>query len=663
MGAAALTSSADAAVGTFASSSAITVVDNQPASPYPATVAVSGLPGTITRITVTLSGVSHTFFEDIDVLLVGPAGQTVLLLSDVGGDNQVSNVTLTFDDAAPGSLSAGPVASGTYRPTNLTDSASAVTPDVFPAPAPAGPFGSTLSVFNGTDPSGTWSLFVRDDSVADSGSFAGGFSLTITTNASTLTVTKAGAGSGTVTSADLLIDCGADCTEVYTAGTVVTLGAEAAGGAVFAGWSGGGCAGTGSCVLTVTGDTAVTATFNLSPPPPPPPEQVTLTVVRTGSGSGSVSGPGIDCGADCTEVFGSSTVVILTATPAPGSVFAGWASGGCGGTGACTAALTADTTVTAIFSLRPSGTAALTVTNGEPCLGRVTSIPAGLACGVDCVETFPTGTTVTLTATAHGGSTFGGWSGGGCADGGACTVTLTADTVVTATFSPPTDRPLVCPPADGTVIPVGATATFAWTTLPGATQYGFEFTGPNLAFTNPNATAPDPVNGFGGAGGGFLWPDTGFSVVIPPAVAPGSYQVRVIAVSDELRLVGRFSDAVTISLVSAPVRPIITQPATGLRLRAGDTITLIWTSVEGVTQYGLEVTGPNREFANPNGTGPDLVNGFGGAGGGVVVAGTEVSAVLPAEVPPGAYQVRVIAIAPTGQLLGTFSDAVTVVVE
>ena len=71
-----------------------------------------------------------------------------------------------------------------------------------------------------------------------------------------LTVNTAGSGSGSV-SCD-----GGPCAGSYPEGTTVTLTASAASGSTFAGWSGAGCAGTGSCVVTIDADTTVTATFN-----------------------------------------------------------------------------------------------------------------------------------------------------------------------------------------------------------------------------------------------------------------------------------------------------------------------------------------------------------------------------------------------------------------
>lgn len=253
-----------------------------------------------------------------------------------------------------------------------------------------------------------------------------------------LTVSLAGTGSGSVSSTPTGITCGADCSEAYPAGTPVTLVAAGGVGSVFAGWTGGGCSGTGTCTVTVNADTTVTATFN--------PQTFSLSVVKMGLGSGTVtsSPAGINCGSDCSESYGSGQMVTLTAVANPGSVFTGWSGGGCSGTGQCAVTLNANTTVTATFT---PPTSTLTVTKAGSGDGTVTG--TGINCGGDCTEPYTTGTAVTLTATAAAGSTFTGWSGGGCSGTGQCTVTLTADTSVRAPFSKVfTDDPL----GTGTVV-------------------------------------------------------------------------------------------------------------------------------------------------------------------------------------------------------------------
>ena len=83
----------------------------------------------------------------------------------------------------------------------------------------------------------------------------------------TLNVNKTGStGTGTVTSLPAGINCGTDCTEPYNSGTDVTLTAEPDANSTFAGWSGGGCSGTGTCTVTINSATTVTAVFNLMPP-------------------------------------------------------------------------------------------------------------------------------------------------------------------------------------------------------------------------------------------------------------------------------------------------------------------------------------------------------------------------------------------------------------
>ena len=78
-----------------------------------------------------------------------------------------------------------------------------------------------------------------------------------------LSVSTAGTGAGVISSAPPGIACGATCSAPFDAGTVVTLTAAAIGDSLFDGWSGAGCTGTGSCVVTMTAATSVTATFTL----------------------------------------------------------------------------------------------------------------------------------------------------------------------------------------------------------------------------------------------------------------------------------------------------------------------------------------------------------------------------------------------------------------
>lgn len=147
------------------------------ASPYPSSINVSGLQGTLTKFTVSLFNFSHAFPDDVDILLVAPDGQTILLMSDAGGSANVNNVTLTFDGSATASLpDATQLVSGTFQPSNYGTDA-----DSFSAPAPAGPYGQT----NVINPNGTWSLYIMDDANPDKGSIAGGWQLTLMTEIAT----------------------------------------------------------------------------------------------------------------------------------------------------------------------------------------------------------------------------------------------------------------------------------------------------------------------------------------------------------------------------------------------------------------------------------------------------------------------------------------------
>ncbi|HEU5183331.1 MAG TPA: PKD domain-containing protein [Gemmatimonadaceae bacterium] len=164
--------------GTFCNPASITIVDAARALPYPSTITVSGAPTSSFKLTATLFRINHPTPGDVDILLVGPGGEKVMLLSDAGGSADLLNDTLTFDDAAAAQVPQFPVsfASGSYQPTNYGS------PDAMLTPAPAEPYSTAMSAFAGSDPNGTWSLFVRDDLLlgGGNGSIAGGWCMAFT---------------------------------------------------------------------------------------------------------------------------------------------------------------------------------------------------------------------------------------------------------------------------------------------------------------------------------------------------------------------------------------------------------------------------------------------------------------------------------------------------
>lgn len=179
---------------TFTNSSSIAIPSasaaNQigPASPYPSSIAVSGMSGLVTKVTVVFHNLTHTVANDIDALLVAPSGANLVVMSDVGNTTlaTASNATLTFDDAAAGLVPSGAIPTGTYRPTNVDDGRA----DLFAAPAPTPSTQTTLAgAFIGINPNGNWQLFVVDDASGDVGTMAGGWSLNITTEAAAVATT------------------------------------------------------------------------------------------------------------------------------------------------------------------------------------------------------------------------------------------------------------------------------------------------------------------------------------------------------------------------------------------------------------------------------------------------------------------------------------------
>jgi subtilisin-like proprotein convertase family protein/arylamine N-acetyltransferase len=171
-------------------------------NPYPSSLVVSGLQGTVSNLTVGLSSFNATFPTNTAVLLVSPAGQSVVLMANAGGTYSLKNAALTFSGAATARLPlSSQITSGTYLPTFYG------TAPTLPAPAPVGPYSTNLSVFNGISPNGTWTLFVENCANA-AGGYIGVWTLNITTTATAQTELAAASSVTTanpVTIANLMV--------------------------------------------------------------------------------------------------------------------------------------------------------------------------------------------------------------------------------------------------------------------------------------------------------------------------------------------------------------------------------------------------------------------------------------------------------------------------
>ncbi|MBF0606824.1 MAG: hypothetical protein HQL61_04625 [Magnetococcales bacterium] len=259
----------------------------------------------------------------------------------------------------------------------------------------------------------------------------------------TLTVTTAGTGSGSVSdSSSLLTWNGSAGTYThYAPNTSVKLTAVPASDSYFAGWSGGGCSGTSStCTVTMSAAQSVTATFSQP--------AYTLTVTKSGTGSGSVKantgGLTWNGSAGTYTHYAPDTSVKLTAEASSGSYFAGWSGGGCSGTSStCTVTMSAAQSVAATFNTGATLTLALgssvssiyTVTN----LISVSATPSETLT-VDgstntATATYPFDTVVKLTAGDLGSGSFSSWSGDCSGTSSTCTLTMSANKSVTASYT------------------------------------------------------------------------------------------------------------------------------------------------------------------------------------------------------------------------------------
>ncbi len=215
----------------------------------------------------------------------------------------------------------------------------------------------------------------------------------------------------------------------YEAGKSVTLRAAAEEGWHFVGWSGDIISDQPAVVVTIDGDTTVTAEFEADPP-----QEYSLTVQVEGEGSIEISG----------GPYVEGAVVTLNAVPEPGWHFASWSGDASGSQASVSITIVKDTVVTARFEANPPEEYALTVhIQGE---GSVE--PAG--------GKYEEGDIVQLLATPATGWRFGGWSGDVTSDEAGIAITMNGPKTVTAKFDPPTTYALtVQVEGDGLVEPNG----------------------------------------------------------------------------------------------------------------------------------------------------------------------------------------------------------------
>lgn len=246
-----------------------------------------------------------------------------------------------------------------------------------------------------------------------------------------LTITKAGPGTGTVTSSPAGIACGPTCSANFADGTAVTLSAAPGPNTgPVAQWSG--CdtvTGEGKCEVTMSAARAVKVTFQLV--------QRQLNVSTAGPGTGTVtsSPAGIECGATCTASYTHGTIVTLSGAPGPNTdAVVQWS--GCGvvdAEGRCVVTMSAAKSVIATFNLAKRR---LTVVKNGAGTGTVTSTPSGISCGPACEAGFPLGSSVTLIGTRGFHSQAVKWSSCDTVTAeNKCLVTMSSAREVTATFA------------------------------------------------------------------------------------------------------------------------------------------------------------------------------------------------------------------------------------
>ena len=349
-----------------------------------------------------------------------------------------------------------------------------------------------------TIPAGTHTLrwsYTKNTVCCTNGADAAWLDKVVFSSASQLDVTVS--GSGLVTANDGSIWCNSGtCTATYVPGSLITLTSVPNPGMVFSGWSGGGCSGTGDCVVTVTDVVAVSAGFTA--------DTTTPSVLAQSPAPGSTNvAPTAVVAATFSESMDMSSLTNLN----PRSVVL------TGPTGTISGSVSYDDAIRRVslapdVPLETSATYTVTITSAaldvalnplaadvtwtfatrDPLLS-ITNPGSGSGSVSGGNMTYALYSSATLTAEPAIGSVFMGWSGGGCSGIGPCFVaSLPGDTSVTATFNKiyfELAAPVSMP--TGTIFDVVVTAKETSGTIVSG------FTG-TVAFesTDPNAVLPVP---------------------------------------------------------------------------------------------------------------------------------------------------------------------------
>jgi hypothetical protein len=148
-----------------------------PSTSFPSTIEVTGVPGTVTDVTLTAFELGAN--QDLDMVLVGPNGAQVMLMSDACSSSSLSSQVVTFTDAGSifiPQLSCSSLSKASVKPTNYEPESD----NLASAGGPAGPYTNSLSAFDGISPNGNWRLFMLDDTPLERVGFGmAGFTLNL----------------------------------------------------------------------------------------------------------------------------------------------------------------------------------------------------------------------------------------------------------------------------------------------------------------------------------------------------------------------------------------------------------------------------------------------------------------------------------------------------